>query len=386
MSKLTALHFHPKRIAYMGVCLLGASVLFFLFLFFLFQSEEDLSNITVRKVKTVVEKAPYSFSLGLKGDGIIFPIPDLQEEMTFSFDPPRPDGVTVEKRLLVRLKKAEEFKRVVLPCRIDLEFQQDRLKFAKQESPFWLELTLGASEKIEGKWNICIAENQVHQGTLVLEGTASPLQGSQEFAEGSPFRVLGEGKWLGRGLFQKEMERLEIKPNEFLDLKVGDWLVWKESKWEKGLASKEYPIAHIASILSKMMLIEGWDGDGHVRLSLGFVPVPFKVKPEDLFSSLRIRSEKQVSCVLEKQCMVLKVGDWVLKQSGRWKILRKKEEREAFLHGKLLGELFIFDQILHKSGQKMMQGRLVNASRTQEFPLELTAVGSSRGSQKRGSK
>jgi hypothetical protein len=77
--------------------------------------------------------------------------------------------------------------------------------------------------------------------------------------------------------------------------------------------------------------------------------------------------------MLEKHCMVLKAGDWVLKSANRWKILRKSQEREAYLNGKLAGELFVFDQIQSKQGQKMMHGRLFNSGRTQMIAIEMAA-------------
>jgi hypothetical protein len=77
--------------------------------------------------------------------------------------------------------------------------------------------------------------------------------------------------------------------------------------------------------------------------------------------------------MLEKQCMVLKTDDWVLKSNGRWRVLRKKEEREAYLKGKLVGEMLVFEQIHAKQGQKMIQARLFNGGRTQSVGFEMAA-------------
>ena len=134
------------------------------------------------------------------------------------------------------------------------------------------------------------------------------------------------------------------------------------------------PVAHIQMYLGKALVLEGWDNDGHIRVSLNPASgPPFKMRGEELFSSIRMRSEKQISCMLEKQCMVLRTGDWVLKTGGRWKVLRKKEERDAYINGKLFGELFVFDQISQKQGQKMIQGKLFNPGRTQVIAIELSA-------------
>lgn len=86
--------------------------------------------------------------------------------------------------------------------------------------------------------------------------------------------------------------------------------------------------------------------------------------------------------MLEKQCMVLKTGDWVFKTGGRWKILRKEQEREAYLNGKLFGELFVFEQIHAKQGQKMIQGRLFNSGRTQAVAIEMAAQSTRKAGEK----
>ncbi len=357
---------------------LGISLLLALpFLVMLYQVDSPFFS---RQEKREKERSfvPFAFSLGLSQIDPVLPIPDIQGEMTFSFDPPRPEGTIAHNRLLVRLKKSAESKRVILPCRLDLEFQKDRLVFAKESSPFWIELTQSAAGQIEVKGSITsLGGERMDAGTFLVAAQESPLQTASEFSEGSPFRLLAETRWWGRDLFrdQGSGERLELGSSELLELKEGDWLVWKGQKWEKGAApEKEAPIAHIQSCSTKALVLEGWDSQGHIRVALNpAVGSPFKVKGEELFSAIRIRSEKQISCMLEKQCLVLKTGDWVLKTGGRWKILRKGQEREAVLNGKMAGELFVFDQISQKQGQKMIQGRLFNLGRTQMVAIEMAA-------------
>ena len=118
----------------------------------------------------------------------------------------------------------------------------------------------------------------------------------------------------------------------------------------------------------------------YIRLSLAIGPSsPFKAKGEELFSSVRIRSEKQISCMLEKQCLILKTGDWVFRGANRWEVLRNQEEKDAYLQGKMIGELFLFDRIDSKAGQKFVQGTLFNLGRTEAIALEI-AVSSQRKS------
>ena len=379
MAKASLLHFYPERIAWASAGVLGLGVLLMLpFAFMFYGSGASPTVLHGTKAKEPV-LTPFVFALGMNEKGPILPVPELQGEMTLSFDPPRPTGVMNGKRLLVRMKKSGLSKRVVLPCRLDLEFQGDKLGFAREASSFWIELSQAPGGQIEGQGFIASLEGEkMDAGSFLVIGQDCPVQGAQEFAEGSPFRLLAEARWWGRDQFAEQSdggERLEILPGEFLELKEGDWLVWKNQKWEKGAAPEpDLSIAHIQSLCGKALVLEGWDADGHIRVSLSAATCPaFKMRGEDLFSAIRIRSEKQISCMLEKQCMVLKTGDWVLKTGGRWKILRKKEERDAIINGKLSGEMFIFEQIVQKQGQKMIQGRLFNQGRTQVVAIEMMA-------------
>lgn len=133
MARQSFLYFYPERVAWIGASVLG--VVFLLIAPYVFGSKGSFVSLN-GLIEKETSFAPLSFSLGLREKGPFFPIPDLQGEMTFSFDPPRPCGVIAGQRLLVRMKKSAESKRVTLPCRLDLEIQRDKLIFAKEKSPF----------------------------------------------------------------------------------------------------------------------------------------------------------------------------------------------------------------------------------------------------------
>lgn len=376
-EKTAVLHFHPERIAWIGALLLTAGAL--TAFPFLWTMQSFHSPFLREKKGKIQSQAPYTFSLNLNRLTPSFSIPELQEKMTFSFDPPRPDGFPDRHRLLVRLKQSGESQRVILPSRIELEYQGDQLRFAKGKSLFWMDLASLPNGQIQAAgWISSTDGTKISAGQFQVSGLDCPIQEAQEFPEGSPFRRLAEAKWWGRDLFKgAEAAGERIETGELLEIQEKDWLVWKEAKWEKAeTPDPKLPIAKIQTITPKTLILEGWDSNGHTRIGLPLGSAPLlKMKAEELFSAIRIRSEKQISCMMEKQCLVLKTGDWVLKTSNRWKILRKKEEREAFLNGKLFGELFILDQISQKQGQKMIQGRLFNPGRTQIVTIEIAAQG-----------
>lgn len=377
MARQGLLHFYPERIAWIGFGLLALGCLLAFPFLWIMWGNGSLALVRKENSQESNLQAPYSFSLGINPATPEFSIPDLREKITFSFDPPRPDGINNTQRLLVRIKETGENRRLILPCRVDLEFQKGRLKFASQPSLFWVDLNLLPNGQIDVKGSISALDGvQMDAGHFQIAGQDCPIQEAQEFPLDSPFRHLAEAKWWGRDLFKgigESGERVEV--GELLEIKENEWLIWKEGKWQKVRSpEKNLPIARIQSVTSKQLVLEGWDLDGHMRIGLNLAASPlFKLRGEDLFSAIRVRSEKQISCMLEKQCMVLKTGDWVFKTGPRWKVLRKKEEKDAFLNGKLFGELFILEQISQKQGQKVIQGRLFNPGRTQVVSIEMPA-------------
>lgn len=390
MSRLSALHFYPERIVWIGLCVLG----FGLFLVFpsLFLMEAIESPYIVHKSRAPVKRAQFSaFSLGLSDQAPVLPLPDLKGAMTFSFDPPRPDQANGGKRLMVRIQNSLEARKVFLPCRLDLAFIGKTLVFAGENSPLWIELSLNDQDMIENQVFVRTVDgDQVIAGNFLIKAGETPIQSAHELSMDAPFRALAECKWWGKDQFRIDSsgERLEFSTGNLLELKTEDWLVFQDGVWQKlKTLDKELPIARIQLNAHNALILEGWDSNGHVRLNVPLaMGPPLKFKPEELFSSVRVRSEKQISCMMEKQCLVLKLSDWVLKAGPRWKVLRKKEDKDAYLNGQILGELFVLDQIAQKQGQKVIQGRLFNQGKTQMQNVELAATGNRKNSTNRRGK
>lgn len=376
----------PEKVIWSGWALIGSFIALAILLFWQLLSPSPWGVQGKSGVLQEAKKSLPALSLDLQESLPPFPMPDLSSELSFSYDPPRPDGSSSSLQLLMRLKKSGQCKRVSLPDAVYLEYgQKEKLTFASGETPFSVHLQSAKGNQVEGQAHILAPEMGSVDGVpFSLPLQEGPFQSAQEFPERSPFRVLAEARWLGQDLVLQRyangasLERLEWGPAqapERLDLQVGQWIVWQEGKWEilpRLDESQQRPIARIKAIQGKSLLLEGWEIDHHVCLSLNPFPGPLlKTRGEELFSALRIRSEKQISCMLEKQCLILRTGDWVLKTAGRWKVLRKPEEREAFLQGKGTGELFVLDRIELKQGQKGVQGHLFNAARSQMISLEI---------------
>ena len=386
MSRPVFYPFYPERILWMGAAVLGIGLAIGgAFLFFCIHSSPfSLFSVAAKKNELVDEGKILSFSFDLKEVPIALSLPRLQPEISFSADLPRPDRSLGLESLFLRLNQSAESKRVALPCRIDLQFNGGKLVFAEHQSPFWLELTELAEDRVQGVvWVETSSHGKVEAERFAASLQASPLRTPQEFPKRSPFQILGEARWLGHDVFAEKyggQQTLRIGMGSqanlhVLDLKEKEWIVWKEDRWVKGaLDEKPLAIARIESSNSKALILEGWEDDTYIRVALAAgVPSPFKIRGEDIFNSIRVRSEKQISCMMDKQCLILKTGDWVMKTNGRWKILRKKEEKEAYQSGKTSGELFVFEKIESKLNQKFMSGFLFNAEKSQVIPIDLPA-------------
>jgi hypothetical protein len=285
---------------------------------------------------------------------------------------------------MIRLIQSKQIKRVELPAKVDLEFSEGILRFSEKPSRFWLNCSSASEGEISADLFYETPEKEVvSSANWISSPQETPIQSMEEFPPATPFRDLGETRWFGHDAFLEKyvggeiVHRLEMGSSsqaELLDCSLKDWLVFKDGKWQKASGFSEaegLPIAHIKNASSQGLEIEGWDGASHIRVRLPLATLPpLKMKGEELFAQLRVRSEKQVSCMLDKQCLILRPNDWVLKTQGRWKILRKKEERDALLEGKLVGEVLVLDRIEAKGATKSVAGHYFSSGRSQMVPIE----------------
>jgi hypothetical protein len=342
--------------------------------------------------------SPLELSLPLRSDLAALSPGVSQDQISFSIDPLRPDVQGTTTRFLIRLKDSRQMIRVEMPARIGLAFDSAGvLQFSNDSSLFWLECHLLADHRMGASLFY-----RTPSGSIVTHAEwipvpmETPLQTADEFSQDNPFRELAESKWWGPDLLAQKVQggvavhRLEMgggANSKLVDCKVGDWFMFNGKVWEKcarpvaildepsrgkNPIDQNLPLAHILTATSQFLEVEGWNERSHVRFRWNLAPLPpFKIKTEELFSQLRVRSEKQVSCMMDKQCLVLRPGDWVLKTGGRWKALRKAEEKEALLAGDVLGEVFILEKIGVVPSSKNIVGWYFSAGRTQSVSVEL---------------
>ena len=379
--------FHPEKILHLGLVVLGSGAIVAGGMIWPLWDRPPIS-FTTPATKSIqhVGNSPSMSPFGSHQRGHFPAFPDVEREMTFSFDPPRPDAALQPSPLLVRLQRTAQSRRIYPPARIDLQYDKG-LTFSQTKSPFWVELRLLEGVQIEGVvWVDTPSDKRLEVARFVGKAEISPVQLPSEFPEGSVFRILAEARWLGHDLFREQYgdgviaERLEfgtLSSGDFVDVEAGHWIAWREGKWERVHSLGEgqnLPIARIFSREEGSLILEGWDLTEHVRLKFSLAPpFPFRLKAEELLTAVRVRSDRQISCMLEKQCLLLKTGDWVLKGGHRWRVLRRAEEKIAYSNEALKGDCFVFERIETRGGQKIIQGRWLSPNRTQALPIEMAA-------------
>lgn len=323
-----------------------------------------------------------------------FPLPKIEKELSVSILRRRPDAANVlDDTFSLRLKRSGQSRKCRLPCRIGLRFDGE-LKFSDENSPFWLELSSAGPYQISARSFVSNAScDRIEAESFALTVEDPPLKSAHEFTGSSPLKLLADARFLGKDLFlgkygEKEgWQRLEFGPPDTgsLQLQEGDLLSWQEGRWTKITdvdGAKGCLFAKVFGADDKSIFFEAWDLDEYMRFSVSSCPPPpLKVKADEFLTAVRVRSEKQISCMLDKHCFVLRAGDWILKEETRWHVLRSALEKEAYLQGKLAGEMFVFDRIDMKGGQKVVLGNLFNANRSQIVPIEIAAHPQGKGGQ-----
>ena len=411
----------------MGGVILSGCISFAFTCFWVFFDQVPLSIPQMRSEREAVSHA--LLSLQQPNQSQRWEIPALEDEVLFFLGLPFPGS---ERTLAhVQIKKSGSMRSVAIPARIYLSFSDSgNLEFQEKEGPFWIDLSLTDTNTLLAQTTVIFEEEKV-QVSFVKSAEPPPIQRAEEFPVASALRLLGDVRWRGADLLmqfvsQTAVQRVEIgsqmfslSQEEFLVYREGSWMKVQDARYRNDLKSWEFgkesaqisysgasdivqaqgasedkefaaettqqktnflnhfgiqkPLARIRLISSHQLEWDVWDEEGvYRRLSSSLQTIQMLApKPEELINSLRIRSQNQISCMLERQSFLLKVGDWVLKEQGRWHIIRTPEEREKILSGQRVGELFILEKIEPK--RKMVKSRLFFPHRTQMVPMELAS-------------
>lgn len=161
--------------------------------------------------------------------------------------------------------------------------------------------------------------------------------------------------------------RLEIN-GKVIFLSVGDCLFWNGEEWQKKTElTLGKPLAKLFAVSSDEAKFEIWDEKGYISIFHKFPlqqETKIDLKADEIISSARFRALHEITCQLGKRRVVLKEGDWWVKNDRRWKNLKTIFDLDSFIMHQFLGELFIFEKIENEKGKIIVKGLFFDRMRT----------------------
>ncbi len=376
---------YPSRLLSVGVAVLGFFVILVGVSLLPILDQPNFPYPSKRVLGTeVAQPLDSPLSSDLQPHQLEFDISSIENRFLMSLCPLRPDDSNANPIAHIKINGSNHAKQVSLPGKIGLLFNdQGELVFQDDKERFWMEIFL----KEDGSLFSSVfveCEGKVQKASFSRQPMEPSLQKAEALPSSEPFRALSGARWLGVDLVDqldagRVKQKIEIGESK-LDISESEWIYWDGTRWVKAALAVEgngKALAKIHGVSSQSLECDAWDetGEFHIRFAVPLqgITTP-RVKIEEYFSSIRIRSDKQLSCLLEKQCLILREGDWIFKENNRWRVLRKPEEKRSLIQGQRSGDLIVLDSIDVK--RKAIQGRFICSNRVQGFPLELAAASS----------
>ena len=351
------------------VCLGSLSLALGLFVFQ--QQSYEIDPILVRQKKQVL-KQPLTIPIVDSQQAPHFSFIDLTQEMAFYAV--TKNAVIAEDVFLLLIRKTGQTKLVKSGEKVSLNFCP--------LFPSCCEVDLQVFSPEEKKIEVVFKnQNQVFD-IVHLPIEPLPSKNLQQINSGSKIAKLSEIQWIGQDLFQKKFLpvcldfRLILKSETMTVVSSGDFICLKEGVFsvEKEPLDGAEVIAEVTSVDEKTIQLLAFTQDECAKITVLANTTPLKPQSADFISSIRVRSENQVSCFIDKQPFVLKTGDIVFKKDAKWKVLRTTDEKQALMTGVLDAEVFVFDRIETKNCAQCLCGYFFNKNHSEKVFLEIPSI------------
>lgn len=322
-------------------------------------------------------------------------LPDMSQEVVVLAKNVRPDHKVKEMSFLLSLRSSKSELRiqngemVFLSCDSQPGGAPPVYRFTNRKTPLWIKPSFLDKNKVLIEVGLFTPSKDSEgfseeKGQFILEedavGTGQRFQAESWFSSLQKAKLWGvdvvlskcrEKQYKGFG----EKLKVEIpgsKGVSFCFMQQGDLLVWSGDKWvptDDWRKANGKPLAQVKSASIREVEFEVWNEEGfypqEVKLETKAMPKIGALKPDQMPQSVRARSSNQVSCCLSKQRYLLKPGDWILKTSRGWRVLKRASDIEEYLQHKVFGELCVFDEMVKEKGKLSMKGYWVDEMRTQ---------------------
>lgn len=333
-------------------------------------------------------------------------LPDLKNILVYYGKNARPDAPDDKALLHLSIVGAKEAKAVVPKEKIYLAYngkaEGTKYSFSPNNEPtsLWIEcdprhqeaqITLFMLD--ENQKRVLEPENYAHFNIAEKEFSRNMSQSWElgKWRVDATLLARQKARWYGQDRFLEEHGGEEYKNlmgGQRIDfgegaeayslfIKLNDCLVYENDQWhvlKPGESSFSKPLLVVKRIDERLMNFELWDvkGKGKIVLNLlktseNFVQTPF----EGIFKFLGARTRSQFVFEINSERMLLRPHDWLILTSTGWKKLTTVEEIDDYVNRKMVGTLFIFDEILKKEDKQLLKGTVYNAHRTESYPVEL---------------
>jgi hypothetical protein len=401
------------------VFLLSGSAVFY------FLQSKSLHQGLVAEMKRQLPKSPFTFpeaAYAKMGDPHLYlkfvppriHLPDLRNTLTYYGENKRPDamlgnpkihfGMQGGKSIVAALEGEKQY--LIYDTKLPVSC---KITFSPNNDPSMLWFTASTESKEAGQAEITLfmqdMDGQIVSGSdphghFSLQGKESHRTHSQNSWEIGSWKVDGtllsrqKTKWVGQDRFLENhggdefldftgKNRLDFGDGEELYsvfVKLGDCLVWDENKWsECGPSQKtlDKPLLVVKKIDERVMMFELWDVEGKEKVAMSLVKAPETFRHDHIvrdFKFVGARTKTQVVFQIEDERLIVKPHDWLLLTTEGWKKLKTAREIDDYVNRKLVGPLFIFEEISKRDERPVLIGTLYNPNRTESHFIEVAMM------------
>ena len=122
------------------------------------------------------------------------------------------------------------------------------------------------------------------------------------------------------------------------------------------------------------MNLELWDVNGAYKIPINLLKSMQGWTTQNVEKSFKFVGARTRSLFLfemKDKKMAIKPEDWLLFQEGQWMKLNSPKEIDDYVEMKRPGIMIVFDGVVKKEGQQVLQGTIFNATRSESKTIGL---------------
>jgi hypothetical protein len=256
---------------------------------------------------------------------------------------------------------------------IFLSFEGGRLHRSTQEKPFFIQIL----ELSENKATLLVQIERPNQVAikktiqLPVKVKKENIQRQKEFQNLSKAKYLGEDLLWAKVYPEKPARQRLILGSQLISLARMQCLIYDGGKWK---ASDSIPSKGLVAKIknapqSQGLSVEGWDLDtnSYYQFDLTHYAMPSLQLPfKDVLQKIRVRNHSQISCEINGERQILKLGDALVREKGAWRLCRDLNHLID-----IRGEVFVIDTIEKKGKKAIVKGSLYNILRNQAQDISI---------------